>query len=94
MPVAAEPALQMLGTTKDMINAVVAACPTISPAGYNFLSIESIGDNFVSCRASVLMGVAILGALGGSTSPDQKLTVSFSGVSDNVVQVAISSFPK
>jgi hypothetical protein len=93
-PAAGRPGVQLQGTTQDMINATVAACPTIAPANYNFLSVESIGDNFVSCRASVTTGVAILGALGGSRAEDQRLNVSFSAVSDNVVQVAISSFPR
>ncbi len=93
-PAAGRPAIQLQGTTQDMINAVVATCPTIAPANYNFLSIESIGDNFVSCRASVTTGMAILGALGGSSSPDQRLNVSFSSVSENIVQVAVSSFPR
>lgn len=93
-PAAGRPTIQLRGTPQQMINAAAAICPTIAPSGYDFLSIESIGDNFVSCRASVVSGMAILGALGGSSSPDQRLNVSFSTVEDQVVQVAISSFPR
>ena len=93
-PAAGRPAIQMIGTPQDMVNAAVEACPTIAPSGYNFLSIDTIGDNFVSCSAQVTTGLAILGALGGTSSPNQKLTASFTSVSENVVQVAISSFPR
>ena len=93
-PAAGRPAIQMLGTTQTMVSAAAAACPGIAPDNYNFLSVESIGDNFVSCHAEVTTGVAFLNLFDDSPSPDQKLTVSFSAVSDQVVQVAISSFPR
>lgn len=93
-PAAGRPAIRMIGTPQDMVNAAVEVCPTIAPSGYNFLSIDAVGDNFVSCRAQVTTGFAILGALGRTASSDQKLTASFTSVSDDVVQVAISSFPR
>lgn len=93
-PAAGRPAIQIIGTPQDMVNAVVAACPTIAPSGYNFLSIETVADNFVTCSAQVTTGLAIIEAISGTTSSDQKLTVSFTSIRDNIIQVAISSFPK
>lgn len=93
-PAAGRPAIQIIGTTQDMVNAAVAACPTIAPSGYNFLSVETIADNFVTCSAQLTTGLAIIDAISETASPDQKLTVSFSSVRENIVQVAISSFPK
>lgn len=93
-PAAGRPAIQIIGTTQDMVNATVAACPTIAPSGYNFLSVETIADNFVTCSAQLTTAFAIIDAISETDSPDQKLTVSFSSVRQNIVQVAISSFPK
>lgn len=93
-PAAGRPAVQMLGATQAMVNAAVAACPAIAPANYNFLSVDTIGDNFVSCSAEVTAGIALLDALGDASSPEQKLGVSFSAVGENVVQVAVRSSPR
>lgn len=93
-PAAARPPVQLQGNVKDMISATVATCPTITTLGYNYLSIEAVGDGFVSCRASVTTGIAILGVLGRVLSPDQRLNVVFSAVSDQVVRVDISSSPR
>jgi hypothetical protein len=93
-PAAARPPIQLQGTVKDMISATVGVCPTITTLGYNYLSIEAVGDGFVSCRASVTTGLAILGVLGRVLSPDQRLNVAFTSVSDQVVRVDISSSPR
>ncbi len=92
-PAAARPPIQLQGTVQDMVTSVVAACPTITILGYNYMSIESIGDSFVACRASATTGVAILGFFGGVTSPDLRLNVAFRAVADGVVAY-ISSVPR
>jgi hypothetical protein len=93
-PAAARPSIQLRGTIKDMIGVAVATCPTITTLGYNYLGIEAVGDGFVSCRASVTTGLAILGVLGRVLSPDQRLNVAFTSVSDQMVRVDISSSPR
>ena len=93
-PAAARPPIQLQGTVQDMVTSAVAACPTITILGYNYMNIESIGDSFVACRASATTGVAILGLFGGVTSPDLRLNVAFSAVTEGVVQTYISSVPR
>lgn len=91
-PAAARPPAHFQGNIKDLVSVAVAACPAITVLGYNFMSIESIGDSFVTCRASATTGVAILGLLGGVTSPDLRLNVAFSATKDGVLAY-ISSVP-
>jgi hypothetical protein len=97
-PAAGRPAIALFATTQQLVKVTVDVCPTIAPANHNYLSIESIGDNYVTCGAQATTGMAVfgmlLGALFGSSSSDQRLTASFTSVDANVVHVAISSFPR
>jgi hypothetical protein len=78
----------------DIVGVAVATCPTITTLGYNYMSIEAAGDTFVSCRASAITGVAILGLLGGIVSPDLRLNVAFTDGGNGVVSAYISSVPR
>lgn len=94
VPSAARPPIQLQGDIKDMVSAAVETCPTITTLGYNYMSIEATGDSFVSCRASAITGVAILGLLGGVVSPDLRLNVAFSESGNGLVSAYISSVPR
>jgi hypothetical protein len=67
--------------------------PTLPPpSGYNFFSIETIGDTFITLRADVTTGVAVLGVLGGTSTPPMRLTVTTLEQSQ-LTQVALSGLP-
>jgi hypothetical protein len=93
-PAAARTPIQLQGTMSQLVSSSISICPRLSPTGYNYLSIENASANSVSCRAAVTSGVALLGVLTGLFSPDQRLNVSFIALSEQLIRVDISSFPR
>lgn len=92
-PAAGRPTVPYLAEPQEIISAVAQFGPQIEPpGGYNYFSIETIGDGYITLRADVTTGVAILGALGGTSSPPARITVTTLEQSE-VTNVAVSVLP-
>jgi hypothetical protein len=92
-PAAGRPTVPYLAVPQEIISAVAQFGPQMEPpAGYNFFSIETIGDGYITLRADVTTGVAILGAFGGTSSPPARITVTTLEQAD-VTNVAVSILP-
>jgi len=92
-PAAGRPAVPYLAAPQEVISAVAQFGPLMQPpAGYNFFSIETIGDTYITLRADATTGTAILSALGGTATPPARITVTTLEQAD-VTHVAISVLP-
>lgn len=94
-PAAGRPAIVYSAATPDVISAVSQFGPQIQPGGaFNFLSIETIGDRFITLSAAQTTGFQVLGALAGSYADTTiRVTVTVAPVNQEVAQVAISALP-
>lgn len=93
-PAAGRQAVPYLAQPQEVISAVAQFGPQLQPpSGYNYFSIETIGDGFITLRADVTTGMVVLGALAGSTgSPPARITVTTFEQAD-VTSVAVSILP-
>lgn len=93
-PAAGRPAIPYLAEPQEVISAMAQQGPFIEPpAGYNFLSIETIGDGYITLRADATTGVQILSVLGGSSTPPLRVTVTTLEQGE-ITSVAISVLPR
>jgi hypothetical protein len=94
-PAAGRPAIVYRAATPDVISAISQFGPQIQPGGaFNFLSIETIGDRFITLTAAQTTGFQVLGALAGNASSATiRVTVTVAPVEGDVSQVAVSSLP-
>ncbi len=93
-PAAGRPAIPYVAQSSDIVGAAAQFGPQLRPGGaYNFLSIETIGDNFITLSADQTTGSQILGALGGNSSTTIRITLT-TVQSGEVTQVAISGLPR
>lgn len=92
-PAAGRPSIPYLAAPQEIISALAAYGPTITPpSGYNFFSIETIGDTFITLRADVTTGIAVIGILGGTSTPPMRLTIT-TLEQPQLTQVALSGLP-
>lgn len=92
-PAAGKPAVPYLAAPQEVISAVAQFGPLMQPpSGYNFFSIETIGDRYITLRADATTGTAILSALGGTSTPPARITVTTLEQAD-VTNVAVSVLP-
>lgn len=94
-PAAGRPAIVYSAATPDVISAISQFGPQIQPGGaFNYMSIETIGDRYITLSAAQTTGFQVLGALAGSdASTTIRVTVTVAPVGQDVAQVAISSLP-
>lgn len=94
-PAAGRPAIVYNAATPDVISAISQFGPQIQPGGaFNFLSIETIGDRFITLSAAQTTGFQVLGALAGSGGGTTiRVTVTVAPVNQGVAQVAVSALP-
>lgn len=94
-PAAGRPVIVYQAATPDVISAISQFGPQIQPnRAFNFLSIETIGDRFITLTAAQTTGFQVLGALGGNASSmTVRVTVTVAPVGGGVSQVAVSALP-
>ena len=92
-PAAGRPTIPYLAPSSEVIGVVAQVGPQIRPGGaYNFLGIETIGDNFVTLVADKRPDSQILGSFTGSANT-VRLTLTTIQNGD-VTQVATSGLPR
>ncbi len=92
-PAAGRPTIPYLAPSSEVIGAIAQVGPQLRPGGaYNFLGIETIGDNFITLVADKRPDSQILGSLTGSANTvSLTLTTIQNG---EVTQVATSGLPR
>ena len=93
-PAAGRPAIPYMAQPSDIIGAAAQFGPQIQPGGaFNYLGIETIGDNFITLAADQTTGMQVLGALGGNSQTTIRITLT-TVESGDVTQVAVSGLPR
>lgn len=94
-PAVGRPAIVYSAAAPDVISAISQFGPQIQPGGaFNYLSIETIGDRYITLAASQTTGSQVLSALAGSAaSTTIRVTITVAPVNDQVTQVAVSALP-
>ena len=92
-PAAGRPAVAYLANQQEIIGAVAQFGPLMTPPeGYNFFSIETIGEAFITLRADVTTGVAIIQAITGAPREPARVTIT-TFEQPGVTRVAVSVIP-
>lgn len=92
-PAAGRPAVAYLAAPKEVIRAVAQFGPTMQPpTGYNYFSVETIGDGRITLRSDRTTVRAILGTLSGDANAPAHITVT-TLEQERVTSVAISVVP-
>jgi hypothetical protein len=95
-PAAGRPAIAYRAAAPDIITAISQFGMQIQPGGaYNFLSVETIGDRFITLTAAETTGSQFLDALATSdpSTTTIRVTVTVASAKGGVSQVAVSSLP-
>ena len=92
-PAAGRPTIPYLAQSSEVIGTIAQVGPQLRPGGaYNFLGIETIGDNFITLVADKRPDSQILGSFTGSANT-VSLTITTIQNGD-VAQVATSGVPR
>jgi hypothetical protein len=91
-PAAGRPAVSYQTQPQQIIGFIGQLCPLLVASGYNYFSVETIGETFITCTSNSTTGLSILGALGGTSTPSYRLAVTLQPLGA-ITQVAISGTP-